>query len=250
MNRRISCRSWLIIVGLVCDCAVIAAAAEKPLFQSSQQQTAMIELFTSEGCSSCPPAEAWLNKLRNEPGLWKAFVPVAFHVDYWNKLGWKDRFSSASFTQRQRDYAASWGTDTIYTPAYVINGREAHSPALPAAAANAGLLQVTQAANNGLTIFYSPSTNGEWDAHVVLLGSGLSSKVGGGENAGRELRHEFVALDYKKTRMMRDGDRFRADCTFSSARTGQSARSGIAAWVTPRGQLKPVQATGGWLASP
>ncbi len=75
--------------------------ATEARFESGPEQTALIELYTSEGCSSCPPAEAWMSHLKDDPGLWKQFVPIAFHVDYWDRLGWRDRFSSKRWTERQ-----------------------------------------------------------------------------------------------------------------------------------------------------
>ena len=85
--------------------ACISVNAAPVEFQSSQRQVSLLELYTSEGCSSCPPAEAWLSKLKNSQGLWDEFVPVAFHVDYWNNPGWKDRFSDEQYTERQKSYA-------------------------------------------------------------------------------------------------------------------------------------------------
>ena len=74
--------------------SIITSLAAETRFESGPQQISLVELYTSEGCSSCPPAEAWLSRLKEEPGLWKNFVPIAFHVDYWDRLGWRDRFSS------------------------------------------------------------------------------------------------------------------------------------------------------------
>jgi len=68
-------------------------ASEPKTFESGDTQNSLIELFTSEGCSSCPPADAWISQLKESPDLWKKIVPVAFHVDYWNNLGWRDRFA-------------------------------------------------------------------------------------------------------------------------------------------------------------
>ena len=107
-----------------------AAALADPLrtatFEGGDTQVALVELYTSEGCSSCPPAEARLAKLRDDPELWKTIVPVAFHVDYWDGLGWPDRFASKAFTLRQYDYAARWRNGSVYTPAFVQNGRRCH----------------------------------------------------------------------------------------------------------------------------
>ena len=80
----------------------------------------LLELYSSEGCSSCPPAEAWLGNLRETPGLWRDFVPVAFHVNYWDRLGWPDRFASKAFTDREYVYASAWGSGTVYTPCFVL----------------------------------------------------------------------------------------------------------------------------------
>src|SRR5213592_2697372 len=116
-------------------------------FESGKTQTSLIELFTSEGCSSCPPAEKWMSALKTNPDLWKKVVPIAFHVDYWDHLGWRDRFSKPQFTERQRRYAAAWGGDSIYTPGFVLNGREWRGciggPAWPTASEKVGALRVT-----------------------------------------------------------------------------------------------------------
>src|SRR5213592_2728274 len=90
MRAMLLCLSVLLVVTV--------NAQNTPLtFQSSGKQTALIELYTSEGCSSCPPAETWLSRLKESPGLWKDFVPLAFHVDYWDYLGWGDPWANKSF---------------------------------------------------------------------------------------------------------------------------------------------------------
>lgn len=84
---------------------------------------AVVELFTSEGCSDCPPAEELLNKITKEAMANKTYVyPLAFHVDYWNKLGWKDSFSDSSYSNRQRKYRAALGNEVVYTPQMIVNG--------------------------------------------------------------------------------------------------------------------------------
>ena len=114
-------------------------------FVSGPAQVPLVELYTSEGCSSCPPAEAWLNRLQSEPGLWRDFVPVSFHVNYWDRLGWPDRFASRAFTERQYAYAEAWGVRTVYTPGFVLNGRdwrEKSRRTLPAPGKDTGTLTV------------------------------------------------------------------------------------------------------------
>src|SRR5512134_3098532 len=99
-------------------------SAEQIQFQSATNRTELLELYTSEGCSSCPPAEAWLSRLKSSPRLWKDFVPVAFHVDYWDYLGWRDPFGTADYSERQRAYAAQWKSRSVYTPGFVLDGKE------------------------------------------------------------------------------------------------------------------------------
>src|SRR5258705_5915226 len=98
----------------ICPMVLSATVAQGALFEreSEATQTSLIELYTSEGCSSCPPAEEWLGQLGKHPRLWRDFVPVAFHVDYWDGLGWPDRFARKQFTERQYAYSKSWGTES------------------------------------------------------------------------------------------------------------------------------------------
>jgi hypothetical protein len=92
----------------------------KPLVHKANSNSAVIlELFTSQGCSSCPPADAILGTYANNPNI----IPISFHVDYWNRLGWKDPFSQSQFSERQRAYSSVFGNNSIYTPQLVINGK-------------------------------------------------------------------------------------------------------------------------------
>src|SRR5207237_9447168 len=121
------------------------------VFESGAKKVQLLELFTSEGCSSCPPAEASLGRLVNDPRLWYEFVSVAFHVDYWDHLGWKDPFASAEWTKRQRLYAAKWNAESVYTPAFVLNGGERRDASVPAVNDDApGILRATVRGGNNV----------------------------------------------------------------------------------------------------
>lgn len=219
------------------------------LAQSSEKQAALIELFTSEGCSSCPPAEAWMSQLAKHPRLWRDFVPVAFHVTLWDKLGWKDRFARPEFAQRHRSYSAAWKSGSVYTPAFAVNGRESRSPQLPGGSGTgAGVLSIAQPSGGSVTLTYAPAAAAaaQWDVHVAMLANGVVSKVGRGENAGRDLRHDFVVVDYAREPMSSDGGTAQARYTLRG-NDAAGSRTALAAWVTRRGDLAPVQATGGWL---
>jgi hypothetical protein len=238
--------SWL-LMALMTD----IATASEIRFESGPQRTALIELYTSEGCSSCPPAEAWLSRLKNDPGLWKQFVPVAFHVDYWNHLGWRDQFSSKEWTERQSRYAARWHNDSVYTPGFVLNGREWRDwsgKLVPPDEKNVGVVRATSSDNINWSIEFQ-STNKDavdWDAHLVLLGCGIASKISAGENSGRNLLHDFVVLTHESSSMRSDGGHSSSHLTLKSP-AEKASRRAIAMWITRHGQLEPVQATGGWL---
>ncbi len=221
-------------------------------FESGPARIALLELYTSEGCSSCPPAEAQLSRLKNDPGLWKQIVPIAYHVDYWDRLGWRDRFASKLWTARQNRYASLWQSDSVYTPAFVLNGKEMRRGFSGASSPHetGGRLRVTSADSRTWTIEFQPAsgTSGEWEAHVVLLGAGITSKIGGGENGGRNLEHDFVAFAQLDVPLQPKADQWGASLTIKPA-AENAPQKGIAIWVTRRGELAPVQATGGWLAA-
>src|SRR3984957_20276838 len=128
-----------------------AAWANNIALDGGARRVTLLELYTSEGCSSCPPAEAWLTNLRNDPRLWREFVPVSFHVNYWDRLGSPDKIASRPFTDRQDAAAAAWGNGCVYTPCFVRDGAEWHPggsvPPPPAGAP--GLLTVAVGADGG-----------------------------------------------------------------------------------------------------
>lgn len=233
-------------------------------FRSGPAPVALIELYTSEGCNSCPPAEKWLGELRNEKGLWREFVPVAFHVNYWDHLGWRDALASAAFTQRERAYAAAWNADSVYTPCFVRNGTEWRPDARRltdgAGAASAGKLTIAWNPTNAeCRVDYAPDAKAitslsarraapEFAVSVALLGSGIVTRVRNGENAGRELHHEFVALRMETAPLKRNQQGVWSATIAVSPRNDIAApRHALAAWITARDKLAPLQATGGWL---
>lgn len=146
--------------------------------ESGPRKTHLLELFTSEGCSSCPPAEAWMSRLKENPGLWRDFVPIAFHVDYWDRLGWRDPFAAKEWTARQYLYSANWRSESVYTPGFVLDGRELLDRSMPAASnEKPGALKLS-IANEKITAEFKP-TNGETkdlDLHVAALGFDLNTK--------------------------------------------------------------------------
>src|SRR5712691_10846230 len=161
-----SCFLMALVVGFSGSAAPIQ-------FESSERRTALVELYTSEGCSSCPPAESWLSQLKSAPGLWSDWVPVAFHVDYWDHLGWRDKWSSKQFSDRQRDYARALGSENIYTPEFILNGKEwrswfgLKSPPRPTAG-KAGILRVSSQDRVHWHVSFLPAGREEKGYHVNL----------------------------------------------------------------------------------
>ncbi|HXO22276.1 MAG TPA: DUF1223 domain-containing protein [Thermoanaerobaculia bacterium] len=167
----------------------------------------VVELFTSQGCSSCPPADRLLSRLTGDADLAGRVIPLAFHVDYWNYIGWQDPFSSADWSKRQNDYARAWGENRIYTPQLVVNGktecvgsderlvRQRIAEALKAAPAGQVGLKVEPAAG-GLRVEADARLAGgvgrDLDLLVALYETGLSTPVKAGENARQTLQNDYV----------------------------------------------------------
>ncbi len=238
-------------------CLPLAAQAAGPVrFTSGPAKVLLVELYTSEGCSSCPPAERWMGDLIGDRGLWKAYVPVSFHVNYWDKLGWKDRFASRAFTQREYDLAAAWGSQTVYTPCFALDGAEWRPTGarIPEGRSPAGVLTATLDADGSWLVTFAPAEAParRLTAHVALLGGGFSSKVTAGENRGSTLKHEFAALALADRDLAGGPDPKTLSARVGPTRpdTAGSSNLAVAVWITPKGGTAPLQATGGWLKPP
>ena len=171
---------------------------------------AVIELFTSQGCSSCPSADRLLSRLASDARFQGKVIPLSFHVDYWNYIGWTDPFSSAEFSQRQRAYAQrAFRSGRVYTPQVVVNGRDECvgsreglvrakvAAALAQEPAARVTLQPGPATAEGLPVKVSARLTrspgpGDLELWVALYQDRLETKVGSGENAARNLRNDRV----------------------------------------------------------
>jgi hypothetical protein len=195
---------WLMTIGH-------SSLEKKPVVRQGiageQPGFAVIELFTSEGCSSCPPADELANELANEAQKHNQPIYVlSFHVDYWNRLGWKDPFSMHAATERQYWYAKLFPKSNVYTPQMVVNGTaefvgsrkaeaqqhvEAGLRESPTEPLTLSLLSVEP--GKALEIAYAfPKTEDNLVLHCALVEKGLSSEVRAGENKGKKLVHENV----------------------------------------------------------
>lgn len=225
---------------------VIMPACAGPLvLDSGTRQVTLLELYTSQGCSSCPPAERWLNGFVDDDDLWKAIVPVALHVDYWDYLGWQDPYATTANGERQRELARAGRASTVYTPGFFANGREWRGWTLrlpPRASGREPGRLGASIDNNVLTATFTHD-RAPLELHVAVLGFGIDTDVERGENRNRSLRQEFVALTHD-VYTSPDG-RWRVALPVIDPKAAK--RLGIALWVSASGDDRPLQATGGWL---
>ncbi len=198
-------------LALTMTCLPVAGAGPDCESHSSARRVAVIELYTSEGCNSCPPADRWISSLPARGFNTDRVVPVAFHVDYWDYLGWRDRFAQASFGARQRAQADRGGARFVYTPQLLLNGSDFRQPFLDsgfperlarvnssAAAAELRLVQRASAAGVSIELasrVIEPSAQKFSETYVALLEDKLGSEVRAGENSGKVLLHDFVVRE-------------------------------------------------------
>ncbi len=240
---------YLVLSLYLTSCCLYANAIT---LSSSEKQIGLLELYTSEGCSSCPPADIWLSSLKQHKDLWQTFIPIALHVDYWNYLGWGDPFASNLFGQRQRQYKQQGSVNAVYTPGFIYNGQEwrqwyyKRTLDLPPSK-TAGILKL-HIKNNIIDIEFTPSQPHEDTLYIntSLLGFGLETDVKAGENKGKTLTHDFVALSHNKTIMTSTNGQYTARLPLPHSRH-TAKYLGITAWVNTTKSLIPLQAVGGLL---
>ncbi len=228
-------------------------ASHHYIFKTEPERTALLELYTSEGCSSCPPAHEWFTKLKKSERIWVDFVPVAFHVDYWDSQGWKDNLSNPEATRRQRVYARFWGANSIFTPAMMLNGEEWTGWSKGIDVYNApklsGVMTVERFADD-YAIKFVPAEGLEgknWVANIALLGFNIRSKIDDGENRGRVLENDFAVLAFKTHKMEKYSSGSQARINLSTRDSPILAdKYGLAVWVNAEDNPLPVQAAGGF----
>ena len=180
---------------------------------SASKRVSLIELYTSEGCSSCPPADAWLSNLKADGYLSDVVVPLALHVDYWDYIGWKDRFAQAAFTARQQQAASQDLLNVVYTPQVMLNGRDFRRWQSPARLRQALQESASDAPRATISMTLGRLPSGETmvkvraqgldadsqqhgDIHIAVFENGLSSTINAGENSGRLLKHDHVVRQW------------------------------------------------------
>ena len=227
------------------------ALAENIRVSSGLYRTPVVELYTSEGCSSCPLADAWVSKLGDALSDEFHAVPLAFHVDYWNYLGWEDPFSRAAFTARQRELAANNRQRSIYTPEFAVSGRETRGTTAVVQAirnANAELAEVkiemdlmTQG-ENAVAASLRINTSSDGAAlYLAVFENNIDREIGGGENRGRTLHHDFVVRHWQRAALLPSGP-YQGNHSLNLDEDWQRQNLGLAAVVIERDSGKTLQA--------
>lgn len=212
--------------------------------KSGTQAVPLLELYTSEGCSSCPPADQWLSGLKLEASK---VVPLAFHVDYWDYIGWKDRFAKSAFSDRQRRAAALSGSGFVYTPQFLVNGKDfrgwdgarlnqaVESSFKQSARANLSLEAIKQANDETLVKATAQAVNTHdasnnltkdlkhADIFIAIYENKLVSHVQAGENNGRELKHDYVVREFLGAYQLDHKNEFAKIITLKSDWKGRNA---------------------------
>ena len=212
-----------------------ASADPRPIADATPRSPVLVELFTSEGCSDCPPADALLEKLdRSQPVRNAQLVVLSEHVDYWNDIGWKDPYSSHEFSARQDDYARRFRIDGPYTPQMVVDGeaqlvgsdeRRAIQAIEGAAKAEKASVSLSSIHLEGSTLalrvesgtLASPASSGSAKILVALADDSDRTNVSRGENAGRTLTHVAVVRTLTQVGSIDPGGAFSKDVKVSTA---------------------------------
>jgi hypothetical protein len=228
---------FLLVLSLL---PVVPAGAE----EARTNPTAVLELFTSQGCSSCPPADALFEEL----GKRKDLVTLAYHVDYWDYIGWADTFGAASNSDLQRDYAASWGSSRIYTPQLVVNGAHgvvaSNSREIDHALASAALpLPITLTRNEGVL---NVSINGKDgvapDAVVwlVTFRDRADVPIERGENQGETITYTQIVTGRQVLAMWDSKTGAHFKLPLAEVITGNSTGAAILVQVDKKGLPGPI----------
>jgi hypothetical protein len=209
-----SMRTALTVLAMLSlSCPAIAAECRA---HSGPNTAALVELYTSEGCDSCPPADRWLSAFAARAPS-PLVVPIAFHVDYWDDLGWKDAYAEARHTRRQREFARITGARAMFTPQVVLSGRDFawrsgdSSKALEAIqskAARANLELVSEGPSSArVRATLAPGVRGDdLVVNVAMTQNGIATEVKAGENRGETLHHDFVVRDMATERRWSHGE--------------------------------------------
>lgn len=234
------------------------AAAVTGISQSEAEEVTqppvLIELFTSQGCASCPPADRLLTELGKDGSAGAEVIPLSFHVDYWNHVGWTDPFSSSAWSQRQRRYAARLAGGRSYTPQLVVVGRSdcvgsdrhevARQIAAAAAREPAGTLSLELAGDTATVEAGLESQASASDLLLAIFETDLETPVGKGENASRVLHNDYVVRRLVRLAEVAPGAQARVEHNLDLDPDWRRDNLGVAVFLQSRDTLEVHAADG------
>lgn len=222
----------IVSVAAMLASTAVTAQPQCRAFSSATPPT-VVELYTSEGCSSCPPADRWASTLKGRADV----LVLGFHVNYWDRLGWRDRFASAETTERQRLVQRAAGSAYVYTPQVLLNGRDwrgwsgstfANLPSSP-------IVVTLEREGNVVRAQVEAPAGGALAGFWAVVEDGHASRVRAGENAGETLKHDHVVTLYRPVARLG-----KSQALELPAQSDGAARR-VAFVVTDADGLKPLQ---------
>lgn len=218
---------------------------------TAQRTPVLVELFTSEGCSSCPPADALLIQLDRQPIANAEVIVLSEHVDYWNRLGWTDPFSSAEFSRRQSRYSEAWGKDGVYTPQMVVDGhaefngsdgRKAQAVIAKAAQEKKAVVKLALNGDRLRVEVTDLPQSGDAEVLLAIAEANLKSDVRRGENSGRSITHTGVTRRLEVIGTAKPGAAFFADPKVSLEKNWKRPDLRAVVFVQERGSRRVLGA--------
>ena len=220
--------------------------------QSNDSTPILIELYSSQGCSSCPPAEEWISTFMNQEGLWSRYFPISFHVSYWNYLGWKDPFSDRRYSKRQYEHLNLLNIRQVYTPQFVVNSHEwrgwferDYESLEQIKSTQAPKLEL-KIENGKIDAFLNEklASDGHYKFHLALVGSGFETQVTRGENRNKQLKQDFTVLDFQ-TFTASSNAHFVGSVKPKPVLTEQAKQLAWVGWIEHKGKV--IQAVADWI---
>lgn len=240
----------LIFIALSILGSIKSVMAEPVTISSTKEHTYFLELYTSQGCSSCPPAEHWISQFADNKNLWKSIIPLNFHVNYWDYLGWEDPFGSAVFSQRQRTYAALGKSRIVATPGFMIDGKGWQGwfkgTGFPKPNIKSSKRLTATINETDVKLDFDSIADNNLVAHVALLGFGIQTNVKAGENNRRLLNHDFVVIGYQQGAMVVDNESSSIDLPFPVSVEVDTTRTAMVVWVSTKEDPTPIQIAADW----
>jgi hypothetical protein len=258
----VPCRLYFVnktfVLAFVCLFFLVrpAAAIEGVHFESGRTQNTLVELYTSDASRDCNEALQWMNALKSRDTLWQRFVPVQMHVSYWDGGGAKDTFALKVFDGYLLQHKKIWQASHVYAPTMVVNGiewsgwsRGQEIPrGLPAEVGNLSIDSTKR--ENIYSVIFIPSKKlraDDFTVHAVLMGFGLRSMSSDGENRGRPLTHDFVALTHQQLSFRNVEGLLTAEFEINGKKIMKAEKYAAVFWVTSENDVRPIQTTGGFI---